>query len=208
MFTGLVQDLGCIKEVINLSGGKIFSLEVNLCTDEIKKGDSIAINGACQSVIKKEGKILSFEAMNETLRLTNLAFLKKGDFVNVEPAMKLSDRLDGHLVSGHIDTKAKLNSIKNDGVAKIFNFECDTDLIVKKGSIAVNGVSLTVVETGVNNFEVSILPETFNNTNLKYLKINDIVNIEYDMVAKYIKKFFEQKKESKITEEFLIENGF
>ena len=208
MFTGLVQDLGCIKEVINLSGGKIFSLEVNLCTDEIKKGDSIAINGACLSVIKKEGKILSFEAMNETLRLTNLAFLKKGDFVNVEPAMKLSDRLDGHLVSGHIDTKAKLNSIKNDGVAKIFNFECDTDLIVKKGSIAVNGVSLTVVETGVNNFEVSILPETFNNTNLKYLKINDIVNIEYDMVAKYIKKFFEQKKESKITEEFLIENGF
>ena len=208
MFTGLVQDLGCIKEVINLSGGKIFSLEVNLCTDEIKKGDSIAINGACQSVIKKEGKILSFEAMNETLRLTNLAFLKKGDFVNVELAMKLSDRLDGHLVSGHIDRVAKLNSIKNDGVAKIFNFECDTDLIVKKGSIAVNGVSLTVVETAVNNFEVSILPETFNNTNLKYLKINDIVNIEYDMVAKYIKKFFEQKKESKITEEFLIENGF
>ena len=208
MFTGLVQDLGCIKEVINLSGGKIFSLEVNLCTDEIKKGDSIAINGACLSVIKKEGKILSFEAMNETLRLTNLAFLKKGDFVNVELAMKLSDRLDGHLVSGHIDRVAKLNSIKNDGVAKIFNFECDTDLIVKKGSIAVNGVSLTVVETAVNNFEVSILPETFNNTNLKYLKINDIVNIEYDMVAKYIKKFFEQKKESKITEEFLIENGF
>lgn len=208
MFTGLVQDLGCIKEVINLSGGKIFSLEVNLCTDEIKKGDSIAINGACQSVIKKENNTLYFEAMNETLRLTNLAFLKKGDFVNVELAMKLSDRLDGHLVSGHIDTKAKLNSIKNDGVAKIFNFECDTDLIVKKGSIAVNGVSLTVVGTGVNNFEVSILPETFNNTNLKYLKINDIVNIEYDMVAKYIKKFFEQKKESKITEEFLIENGF
>ena len=208
MFTGLVQDLGCIKEVINLSGGKIFSLEVNLCTDEIKKGDSIAINGACQSVIKKENNTLYFEAMNETLRLTNLAFLKKGDFVNVELAMKLSDRLDGHLVSGHIDTKAKLNSIKNDGVARIFNFECDTDLIVKKGSIAVNGVSLTVVETAVNNFEVSILPETFNNTNLKYLKINDIVNIEYDMVAKYIKKFFEQKKESKITEEFLIENGF
>lgn len=208
MFTGLVQDLGCIKEVINLSGGKIFSLEVNLCTDEIKKGDSIAINGACQSVIKKENNTLYFEAMNETLRLTNLAFLKKGDFVNVELAMKLSDRLDGHLVSGHIDRVAKLNSIKNDGVARIFNFECDTDLIVKKGSIAVNGVSLTVVETDVNNFEVSILPETFNNTNLKYLKINDIVNIEYDMVAKYIKKFFEQKKESKITEEFLIENGF
>lgn len=208
MFTGLVQDLGCIKEVINLSGGKIFSLEVNLCTDEIKKGDSIAINGACQSVIKKENNTLYFEVMNETLRLTNLAFLKKGDFVNVELAMKLSDRLDGHLVSGHIDRVAKLNSIKNDGVARIFNFECDTDLIVKKGSIAVNGVSLTVVETDVNNFEVSILPETFNNTNLKYLKINDIVNIEYDMVAKYIKKFFEQKKESKITEEFLIENGF
>ena len=208
MFTGLVQDLGCIKEVINLSGEKIFSLEVNLCTDEIKKGDSIAINGACQSVIKKENNTLYFEAMNETLRLTNLASIKKGDFVNVELAMKLSDRLDGHLVSGHIDRVAKLNSIKNDGVARIFNFECDTDLIVKKGSISVNGISLTVSEVNEKNFEVSILPETFNNTNLKYLKINDIVNIEYDMVAKYIKKFFEQKKESKITEEFLIENGF
>ena len=208
MFTGLVQDLGCIKEVINLSGGKIFSLEVNLCTDEIKKGDSIAINGACQSVIKKENNTLYFEAMNETLRLTNLASIKKGDFVNVELAMKLSDRLDGHLVSGHIDRVAKLNSIKNDGVARIFNFECDTDLIVKKGSISVNGISLTVSEVNEKNFEVSILPETFNNTNLKYLKINDVVNIEYDMAAKYIKKFFEQKKESKITEEFLIENGF
>ena len=208
MFTGLVQDLGCIKEVINLSGGKIFSLEVNLCTDEIKKGDSIAINGACQSVIKKENNTLYFEAMNETLRLTNLAFLKKGDFVNVELAMKLSDRLDGHLVSGHIDRVAKLNSIKNDGVARIFNFECDMDLIVKKGSISVNGISLTVSEVNEKNFEVSILPETFNNTNLKYLKINDVVNIEYDMVAKYIKKFTEQKKESKITKEFLIENGF
>ena len=146
--------------------------------------------------------------MNETLRLTNLASIKKGDFVNVELAMKLSDRLDGHLVSGHIDRVAKLNSIKNDGVARIFNFECDTDLIVKKGSISVNGISLTVSEVNEKNFEVSILPETFNNTNLKYLKINDVVNIEYDMVAKYIKKFTEQKKESKITKEFLIENGF
>ncbi len=208
MFTGLVQDLGCIYELINLSGGKIFSLEVNLCTDEIKKGDSIAINGACQSVIKKEGKILSFEAMNETLRLTNLASIKKGDFVNVELAMKLSDRLDGHLVSGHIDRVAKLNSIKNDGVARSFNFVCDTDLIVKKGSISVNGISITVSEVNEKNVEVSILPETFNNTNLKYLKINDVVNIEYDMVAKYIKKFTEQKKESRITKEFLIENGF
>ena len=201
MFTGLVQDSGCIKDISELQGGRIFAVEVHFDTEKIKKGDSIAINGACQSVIKKENNTLYFEAMNETLRLTNLASIKKGDFVNVELAMKLSDRLDGHLVSGHIDRVAKLNSIKNDGVARIFNFECDTDLIV-------NGISLTVSEVNEKNFEVSILPETFNNTNLKYLKINDVVNIEYDMVAKYIKKFTEQKKESKITKEFLIENGF
>lgn len=208
MFTGLVQDSGCIKDISELQGGRIFAVEVHFDTEKIKKGDSIAINGACQSVIKKENNTLYFEAMNETLRLTNLASIKKGDFVNVELAMKLSDRLDGHLVSGHIDRVAKLNSIKNDGAARIFNFECDTDLIVKKGSISVNGISLTVSEVNEKNFEVSILPETFNNTNLKYLKINDVVNIEYDMVAKYIKKFTEQKKESKITKEFLIENGF
>ena len=208
MFTGLIEDLGKVKEIINQNGGKLFLIELSLDCSDIKIGDSIAINVACQTVIKKEANILTFEAMEETLNRTNFNYLKIGDFVNIERAMKINSRLDGHLVSGHIDCISKLNSIKNEGVAKIFNFSGDTTLIVEKGSISINGISLTVSKVSDNNFEVSILPYTFQNTNLKYLKQNDVVNIEYDMVAKYIKKFTENKKESKLTKEFLLENGF
>ncbi len=208
MFTGLIEDLGKVKEIVNQNGGKLFAIEFNIDCNDIKIGDSISINGACQTVIKKDGKILTFEAMEETLNRTNFNYLKKGDIVNLERAMGINSRLDGHLVSGHIDCTSKLNSVKNEGVAKIFNFEADTSLIVEKGSISINGISLTVSKVFLQNFEVSILPYTFENTNLKYLKQNDVVNIEYDMVAKYIKKFTENKSESKITREFLLENGF
>lgn len=208
MFTGLIEDLGKVKEIVNQNGGKLFLIELSLDCSDIKIGDSISINGACQTVIKKDGNLLTFEAMAETLNRTNFNYLKIGDFVNIERAMKINSRLDGHLVSGHIDCISKLNSIKDEGVAKIFNFRGDTALIVEKGSISINGISLTASKVSDNNFEVSILPYTFQNTNLKYLKQNDVVNIEYDMVAKYIKKFTENKKESKLTKEFLLENGF
>ncbi len=208
MFTGLIEDIGHIKKIKSSAGGKFLCVEVNFDTSDIKIGDSISINGACQTVIKIENKILTFEAMNETIRRTNFSILKEGDFVNVERAMKLNSRLDGHLVSGHIDTTSKLIETKKDGVATVFKFECETDLIIEKGSISINGISLTISSVGVNYFEVSILPHTLENTNLKYLKQNDLVNIEYDMVAKYIQKFATPKKESKITKEFLIENGF
>ena len=208
MFTGLIEDLGKVEEIVNKNGGKLFAIGLNHDYNDIKIGDSISINGACQTVIKKESNILTFEAMAETLNRTNFNYLKIGDFVNIERAMPVNSRLNGHLVSGHIDCISKLNSIKNDGVAKIFNFKGDTTLIVEKGSISINGISLTVSMVSDNNFEVSILPYTFLNTNLKFLKQNDVVNIEYDMVAKYIKKFTEEKKESKITKEFLLENGF
>ncbi len=208
MFTGLIEDLGKVTEIIDKNGGKLFAIELNLDCSEIKIGDSISINGACQTVIKKKNKILTFEAMAETLNRTNFNYLKIGDIVNIERAMQINSRLDGHLVSGHIDCISKLNSIKNEGIAKIFNFESDTSLVIEKGSISINGISLTVSKVYDNSFEVSILPYTFLNTNLKHLKQNDFVNIEYDMVAKYIKKFTENKKESKITKEFLLENGF
>lgn len=208
MFTGLIEDIGHIKKIKSSADGKILCVEVNFDTSDIKIGDSISINGACQTVIKIENKILTFEAMNETIRRTNFSILKEGDFVNVERAMKLNSRLDGHLVSGHIDTTSKLIETKKDGVATVFKFESETDLIIEKGSISINGISLTISSVGVNYFEVSILPHTLENTNLKYLKQNDLVNIEYDMVAKYIQKFATPKKESKITKEFLIENGF
>ena len=208
MFTGLIEDLGKIDDIKDVQNGKILTVETSLPLDEIQTGASISINGACQTVISKGDKTLSFEAMRETVSRTNFSLLKKGDYVNLERAMTLNSRLDGHIVSGHIDNTAKLIQIKNDGIAKIFKFECDTDLIVEKGSISINGISLTVSFVDDNYFEVSILPLTLDKTNLKFLKQNDLVNIEYDMVGKYIKKFTEKEKTSKITREFLIENGF
>ena len=126
--------------------------------------------------------------------------------------MQINSRIAGHIVSGHIDTTAIVKDIIKDGFAKRIKFECNTDLIVKKGSIAINGISLTVTEVSDNFFEISLIPLTQNETNLKNIKIGDIVNIEYDMFAKYIKKFMQTNKdkeeESKITLEFLKNNGF
>ena len=207
MFTGLIEDIGKIEEISDLMNGKKISISVNFDTKEVKIGDSVSINGACQTVIQINGKILTFEAMRETLTRTNFSYLKKGDFVNIERAMSLNSRLDGHLVSGHIDSIVKISSIKNDGLAKIFGFYSNTDLVVEKGSISINGISLTISFVEDGYFEVSILPHTIENTNLKYLKEGDYVNIEYDMIAKYVNKFTTEKK-PKITREFLIENGF
>lgn len=208
MFTGLIEDLGKISDIKDIKNGKLLTVETNLPVCEIKIGDSISINGVCQTVVSKNGNELSFEAMRETISRTNFNFLKKSDFVNLERAMALNSRLGGHLVSGHVDRIAELTQIKDDGLSKIFKFECDTDLIVEKGSISINGISLTVSYVDNNSFEVSILPLTLENTNLKFLKQNDFVNIEYDMIGKYIKKFTNPEKKSRITREFLIENGF
>lgn len=208
MFTGLVEDLGKITDIISIQNGKKIIVETNLPTDEIKIGDSISINGACQTVIKIDNNKLTFEAMAETLSRTNFSNLKKGDIVNLERAMALNSRFDGHFVSGHIDCIATLLEIKNDGLAKIFKFECDTNLIIEKGSISINGISLTISKVEDNYFEVSILPYTLDNTNLKTLKTGDNANIEYDMIGKYIKKFVNPNKKKEITREFLIENGF
>ena len=208
MFTGLIEDLGKIADIKNVQNGKLLTVETNLPVSEIKIGESISINGACQTVTSKNGQNLTFLAMGETIKRTNFSLLKKGDFVNLERAMTLNSRLDGHLVSGHIDNTAKLTEIKNDGISKIFKFECDTSLIVEKGSISINGISLTVSAVDNETFEVSILPLTLEKTNLQFLKQGDLVNIEYDMVGKYIQKFTQKEEKSKITREFLLENGF
>ncbi len=208
MFTGLIEDVGRVSDIISLSGGIKLKIETNLNIDDVKIGDSVSINGACQTVTEKNGQILSFEAMQETLRRTNFSNLKMGSFVNLERAMQINSRLDGHIVSGHIDNVAKFIDIKEDGIAKVMKFACNTDLIVEKGSISINGISLTVCNVQKDDFEVSILPHTFSNTNLQFLKLGEFVNIEYDIIAKYIKKFSNFEKKSKITREFLIENGF
>ena len=205
MFTGLVEKISKVKDIsFNSNGAKIF-FEADF--DDVKLGDSIAINGVCLSVTSINNNVFCADVMNETLNISSLKNLKKGDEINLERAMKLSSRLDGHIVSGHIDCISKVKKITQDGFSKRIVFDCNTDLIIKKGSIAINGVSLTVSDVKENEFEVSLIPQTLNDTNLKNLKIGDIVNIEYDLFAKYIQKFC-SKKQSNITLEFLKENGF
>ena len=206
MFTGLIEKVATVKKYTLTSNGA--KIEFSVDFENVKKGDSIAINGVCLTVTSINENIFSADIMRETLNISNLKYLKTGDEINLERAMKLSSRLDGHIVSGHIDTIATVKNIIQDGFSKRITLDCNTDLIIKKGSIAINGVSLTVSDVGDDFFQVSLIPETLKNTNLKNLKIGDIVNIEYDLFAKYIQKFCQNKKESKLTFEFLKENGF
>ena len=205
MFTGLVENLAKILEMKISSKGATIRVE-NPFSDLVL-GESIAINGACQTVVNFSSDFFEVEAMPTTLNLTNLKSLKKGDLVNLERAMKADGGFGGHIVSGHIDTTSKLISKRDDGISIIFVFECATDKIVDKGSITINGISLTVSNVYDNKFEVSIIPHTLKNTNLSVLKVGEIVNIEYDIIAKYIEKFCAPKK-TKLTEEFLRECGF
>lgn len=206
MFTGLIEKISKVKNIsLNSLGAKI-AFEADF--ENVKIGDSIAINGVCLTITSIDNNIFSADIMRETLQISNLKNLKIQDEINLERAMKISDRLDGHIVSGHIDTIAIVKNIIQDGFSKRITFSCDTNLIIKKGSIAINGASLTVSNVSDNSFEVSLIPETLKKTNLKNLKIGDMVNIEYDLFAKYIQKFCQNKKESKLTFEFLKENGF
>ena len=209
MFTGLIEEIGIIKKIEQKNGGKVFEISAGF-SQELKIGESVAVNGACQSVISKTQDTFSVFSMLESLKRTNLNYLKINDSVNLERAMILGNRLDGHIVQGHIDSMAKFLSLKNQGEATIFKFEYDTKYIVEKGSIAINGISLTVSEVGDGYFCVSTIPQTLERTNLKFLKTGDFVNIEVDIFAKYIEKFLSAKdnKKEKISLEFLRENGF
>ncbi len=205
MFTGLVEKVVQVEDFILTSNGAKITFDGDFDT---KIGDSVAVNGACLTISNIKNSAYALDIMKETLSKTNLKDLKKGSLINIERAMKLTDRLDGHIVTGHIDNIADVVSICDEGIAKRVGFCCNTDLIVEKGSIAINGVSLTVCNVQKDYFEVSLIPLTIQNTNLVDIKISDKVNIEYDIIAKYIKKFTSNNENSKITMEFLKQNGF
>ncbi|MDD5721411.1 MAG: riboflavin synthase [Candidatus Pacebacteria bacterium] len=186
MFTGIIKKTSKVKRVKSAQGGLFVDILNNL--GKIKLGESISINGVC-STVKKNNKNISFEYMPETLKLTNLGLLKKGDIVNLEQSMRLSDRLDGHLVLGHIDGKGRIISIKKEGNSKEFYIKVSDKkfkkFLVYKGSIAIEGISLTVAEVLKDLFVVKILPYTLKHTNLKFKKEEDEVNLEFDILAKY-----------------------
>ena len=206
MFTGIIEDIG---RVTNITDSKIV-IETRL--NDIKTGDSIAVNGTCLTVTKIENENLSFDYSPTTSGITNISLLKKDSIVNLERALTLQTRLGGHIVSGHIDTATKIVDIKKLKNFYSVSFMLNEEIkkyIVKKGFIAIDGISLTVAQNNENDFSVTMIPETFNKTIFHTKKIGDIVNVEIDVFAKYVEKLFIKSDEKKdITMDLLKENGF
>ena len=194
MFTGIIEDLGVLVQLEGDNTNKHFTFSCNF-TNELKIDQSLAHNGVCLTVVQIKGNEYKVTAIKETLEKTNLNNLKINDSVNLERCMPANGRFDGHIVQGHVDTVAKcINSEDLNGSYK-FTFEHPTNknyITVEKGSITINGVSLTVVDSTKNTFSVCIIPYTFNHTNFKTLKIGDTVNVEFDIVGKYLQKMMEK----------------
>ena len=212
MFTGLIEEQGKIKSVNVSSMGMELTVECSKILEDVVLGASISINGACQTVTAFGKDYITVQASNETLKVTNFKNLKQGDFVNLERALTLNKRIDGHIVSGHIDCTAAFVNSKDDGFSKEFFFRIPnefTKYVIYKGSIAVNGVSLTVASIKDDIFSVALIPTTLREVNLANLKVGEIVNIETDLFAKYVEKIFTSNNNtSKISYSFLAENGF
>ena len=187
MFTGLIEEVGTASEI---SSGKL-KINAKTVLEGTKIGDSIAVNGVCLTVTSLFTGGFTADVMQETLRRSNLGKLKNGDKVNLERAMAAEGRFGGHIVSGHIDGTGKISRIQKEGIATWFHIECADEilnLIVEKGSIAIDGISLTVAKLDENEFAVSIIPHTASETTLLSKKIGDIVNLENDIVGKYVKR--------------------
>ncbi len=213
MFTGIIEETGIIKNVEMKTSGCVLTIEAKKVLLGTKIGDSISVNGTCQTVISMNSNSFKTELSNETVSVTNFSNVKKDDIVNLERAMQMSSRLDGHIVNGHVDTTAKFVSTKNDGFSQNLTFEIDKNFaryLVYKASIAINGISLTISKVEGQLFSTAVIPLTQDSTNLKYLKKGDIVNIEIDILAKYVEKFLSLKDNNttNIDNNFLKENGF
>ena len=190
MFTGIIEDLGILKKIEKEEGNINLYFKSKL-TQELKIDQSLSHNGVCLTVVSVDNDIYKVTAIKETLDKSNLGELKVNSIVNLERAMKSNARLDGHYVQGHVDQIAKCLSVKETDGSWYYEFEYDNTLnniTIEKGSIAVNGVSLTVVDSKLNGFSVAVIPYTYNNTNFKKIQRGDIVNIEFDMIGKYISK--------------------
>ncbi len=190
MFTGLVEDLGAIEAVEHSADGVVLTVRTRL-SDEIKLGDSVATNGVCLTAVSVGEGTFSTEVMNETLRLSSLAEIAQGSPVNLELAMRAGDRLGGHIVQGHVDGMGTVVEVHDDGFARRVRIAAPESVlryVVYKGSITVDGVSLTVAEITDASFTVSLIPETLERTNLGVAETGTGVNLEVDIVAKYVEK--------------------
>ena len=189
MFTGIIESISTVVSLKNEESNLNISCKSEI-TNELKIDQSLSHNGVCLTVVKIEDDMYTVTAIKETLEKSNLGGLKIGDKVNLERSMKLGDRLDGHIVQGHVDQKAKCINIVEENGSWMFTFEYkpSDNITVEKGSVCVNGASLTVVNSKDYSFSVAIIPYTYNNTNFHTFEVGTIVNVEFDIIGKYIGK--------------------
>lgn len=216
MFTGLVEELGILRNTARGTDSARLTIEARVVTENVRLGDSIAVNGVCLTVVDFDRNFFAADVMAETLAKTNLGALKPGDRVNLERALCLGDRLGGHLVSGHIDGVGKIQRMERHDIAILVTITAPAEVlkyIVKKGSVAIDGISLTVVDFNKDNFQVSLIPHTAHATTLGYKKPGDTVNLEVDIIGKYIERLVSGQREEAgesqgLSLGFLAEHGF
>jgi riboflavin synthase len=217
MFTGLIERVGVVRELRRSAGSAILTVTAPFAEASYLLGESIAVNGACLTVIAFGGGSFQADVSPETLDCTTLAAVKAGQQVNLERALRLGDRLGGHMVSGHIDTVATLSDRRNDGNAQRLTFALEATFnrfLVEKGSVAIDGISLTVNSVEAESFSVAIIPHTLLNTTLSGMKIGQRVNIETDLIAKYVLRLFPGGRAASPPErpplslDFLAKHGF
>ena len=195
MFTGIVESLGKITNISLEEGNVDFTIKSSI-SKELKIDQSVSHNGVCLTVVDVKNDTHTVTAVKETLDKSSLKNFSEGDSINLERAMKLGERLDGHMVQGHVDGVAKCIEVNLNEGSWIYKFEFDKNwqsLLIEKGSVCINGVSLTVFDINDNTFKITIIPYTFENTSFKEIKPGDLVNIEFDMVGKYLSRFYQLK---------------
>lgn len=211
MFTGIVEEVGKVVELsVTSSGGKIIISTPKLA-GTMKMGESLAVNGACLTLTDIRNETVSADISLETLRRTTIGSLRRGDPVNLERALRVGEPLGGHLVLGHIDFVGEVIGFRKEGEAQIMRIAIPSGeerFFVKKGSVAVDGVSLTVSGLSDSYFEVTLIPFTLNETTLGKRKMGDKVNIECDIIGKYVVRFLEGRKEQGLSIDYLMEQGF
>ncbi|MBN2584070.1 MAG: riboflavin synthase [Planctomycetes bacterium] len=210
MFTGLVEGIGTVRGASSAAAGKRLQIDLGGVAEGVRPGDSISVSGCCQTVVELRGTVAAFDAVPETLGRTTLGGLAVGDRVNLERSLAVGGRLDGHFVQGHVDGTARLAERREQGGERLWVFEAElslTEQMVPKGSIAIDGVSLTLVDVDGGRFSVALIPTTLAETTLGERKVGEAVNIETDILGKYVLKALRPNR-SGLTLDKLRDAGF
>lgn len=211
MFTGIIEEIGHLQSIKRNSRSAILTISADKVLEGTGIGDSIAVNGVCLTVVGMNGNSFDADVMQETLDRSSLSLLRPDSKVNLERAMAANGRFGGHIVAGHVDGTGRITNVKKDDNAVWYTIKADENImryIIEKGSVAIDGISLTVADTGRDYFKVSVIPHTRQLTILSDKRAGDIVNIENDCVGKYIEKFMNSSDRGHLTKEFLLSNGF